>query len=227
MIPSPCQMVIRRDPECEEMRDTMEFRLTYEGVLLSTGNKSRPKHVHDLRRRWHPQLRRLFDIHPAFASLNPRFGEDADEPRSRELDIIRKDYARVIDKFERWDYKFFPLATKSLRILCSVNILFLRSLNPGGVIQSRGDIDNKIATVFDSLQVPKNKEELGGYLTPRDDESPFFCLLGEDNLINHATVEADALLEPTSADAGDNDARLVITVRLSPYGATWGNLGFG
>jgi hypothetical protein len=32
---------------------------------------------------------------------------------------------------------------------------------------------------------------------------------------NHAVVEADALLQPTSADAGDNDTRLVITVRLS------------
>ena len=39
----------------------MEFRLTYEGELISRGP---PPHVHAIRKKFHKQLKRLWDEHP-------------------------------------------------------------------------------------------------------------------------------------------------------------------
>ena len=39
------------------------------------------------------------------------------------------------------------------------------------------------------------------------------------------TVEADTLLQPTSSTAGQQDARLVISVTLTPYQSILGNMG--
>jgi len=113
-----------------------------------------------------------------------------------------------------------------MSLLCSVHILFLRPDVPGGVIRS-GDIDNRMKTIFDALRMPSGKDELGGYDTPSKGEDPFFCLLEDDSLISQASIETDTLLQPTGPDWEANDARLVLTVRLSPYRVTWGNIGFG
>jgi hypothetical protein len=53
----------------------MEFRLTYEGILLgSSSGNPRGKHKHEVRRVFHKQLRRFWDIHPYLreASLSHR-----------------------------------------------------------------------------------------------------------------------------------------------------------
>jgi len=41
------------------------------------------------------------------------------------------------------------------------------------------------------------------------------------------SVETDTLLEPTSPNAGDNDARLVIAIKLKPVDVGWDNISFG
>jgi len=201
----------------------MEFRLTYEGILLgaSRNNNTRAKHKHEIRKKFHPQLKILYDIHPAFEYYRvPR--EEKDE---RIIGEIKKRFDNMINEFERYGYYFFPIATRRLSLLCSVSILFLRPDVPGGVIQS-GDIDNRMKTIFDALKVPKTKEELGGYDTPGEDEKPFFCLLEDDSLISHAAVQTDTLLQPTGVSDARNDARLVLTVRLSPYRVSFQNLVF-
>ena len=81
-------------------------------------------------------------------------------------------------------------------------------------------------TIFDALRIPSGKSELGGYNTPQNGENPFFCLLEDDSLISHASIETDTLLQPTGNDSDNNDARLVVTVRLSPYQRILGNMGF-
>ena len=41
----------------------MEFRLTYEGKLLGASRRdTRAKHKHDIRRKFHPQLKRLWEF---------------------------------------------------------------------------------------------------------------------------------------------------------------------
>jgi hypothetical protein len=97
---------------------------------------------------------------------------------------------------------------------------------PGEVMAS-GDIDNRLKTIFDALRMPATKEELGGYGTPAEDKTPFYCLLSDDKLISRVSVETDTLLQPTSPEAGNNDARLVIAIKLRPVDVGWDNISFG
>jgi hypothetical protein len=238
VIGRPERIVLKRDPDCETETDGMEFRLTYEGILLGASkNNTRARHKHEIRKIFHRQLRRLWEEHPAFEvyhyhetdghplnKLNvggalPKYS-DYVNARTKEL------YQNMLQQFERCGYKFFPLATRKLSLRCAVHILFLRPDLPGGAIRS-GDIDNRMKTVFDALRLPTSKEELDGYETPEEGEEPFFCLLEDDSLIGHAAIETDTLLQPTSGEWQVNDARLIITVRLWPYRTTFDNLVFG
>jgi hypothetical protein len=123
-------------------------------------------------------------------------------------------------------YRFIPLVRRELSLICSIRVLFLRPDQPGDVLRS-GDIDNRLKTLFDALRLPKNKDELGGYDAPGVDENPFFCLLEDDSLITDVSVETDLLLAPIRDQFSDNDARLVISVKLRPYDVNPGNVNFG
>jgi hypothetical protein len=143
------------------------------------------------------------------------------------LDLVyRKDwYEEQIKKYERGRYKFYPISTREAAVSCSIDILFLRPDAPGAILRS-GDIDNRLKTIFDALRMPRDNSELGGYGAPDFDEEPFFCLLEDDSLINRVAIETDTVLQPTGAAWDVNDARLVVAVRLWPYRATYGNIGF-
>jgi hypothetical protein len=64
--------------------------------------------------------------------------------------------------------------------------------------------------------MPTDKDELGGYDNPSDDEDPFFCLLQDDKLITKVAVDTDFMLQPVNQKFNDNDVRLVITVNVQP-----------
>jgi len=135
--------------------------------------------------------------------------------------------AQLSQKFSMFGYRFVPLATRNLELLCSIEILFLRQGEPGGLINRIGDVDNRLKTIFDALCIPRNAGQLGPYTTPESNEDPFFCLLEDDSLITKASVETDTLLQPTSDPPNPNDVRLVITVRLRPGRVNSENVGFG
>jgi hypothetical protein len=202
----------------------MEFRLTYEGPLYAASNSGskRAKHKHEIRRVFHKQLQKFWADHPFLRQaivVDPQYG--ARDPTTRKL---LKD--ELADKYERCGYSFVPLVTPDLSVSCRVDILCLRPERPGQILQS-GDLDNRIKTLFDSLRLPENKEELGGYTVLQEDEKPFFCLLSDDRLINHVSLETDLLLSPTSDDADRNDVRLIIRVELRPEVIGWHNINFG
>jgi hypothetical protein len=194
----------------------MDFRLTYEGILKGASrHNQRPAHKHDIRRIFHRQLKRLFEIHPAFESLKQPHPDGGGDLK----------YERVIMENENFGFRFFPLATRALSLRCTVRILFLRPDMPGAVIAS-GDIDNRIKTIFDALRLPHSGAELGGHV-PQDGEDPFYCLLEDDSLIDRAEIETDTLLEPVSTQPNRNDARIVLTITLRPIRVTFENIGFG
>jgi hypothetical protein len=212
--------VLRSDPDLPEAI-AMEFRLTYEGELLaaSKGNTRAP-HKHEIRKKFHRQLLRLWQTHPylkdAFQS-HPFTGRVQPEKRL---------FIHLAEQYFRLGYAFVPLVTPELCLICRVNILFLRPSMPGELMQS-GDLDNRLKTIFDALRMPDNKDELGGHNTPGPDENPFCVLMTDDKLISHVSIETDTLLEPTGPNANANDARLVIAVHLHPYNQGWHNINFG
>lgn len=211
MIGRPERIVLARDPDYDPADAAMQFRLTYEGELLGASrSNTRAGHKHAIRRAFHRQLRRLWQVHPAFEGSRP----DPDYKGSVD-EWFKHSQAAVIENYERAGFRFYPLATRQLSLLCGIDILFLRPDTPGSVIAS-GDIDNRLKTIFDALRMPRDRAEAGG-CSPSGDEDPFFCLLEDDSLISSASVETDTLLQPTGSEWDRNDARLVITARLTPY----------
>jgi hypothetical protein len=222
---------IVNDPRVDWEEDTLEFRLTYQGALLSETTRSgevrraRADHKHAIRKKFHPQLKRLWESHPF---LRPWWGATP-QPGKQIFGRPKPEYSieGLASRFERFGYRFVPLVTQDLELLCSVEVLFLRAGDPGGIIVNRkGDIDNRLKTIFDALTMPTERNQVGDYTTPDNSENPFFCLLEDDSLITKASVETDILLDATSDPPDPSDARLIITVRLKPGRVHWANIGF-
>lgn len=203
----------------------MQFHLTYEGLLLGSGRDDpRVDHKHEIRQVFHRQLRKLWDstwlneqkhgVYAGYEHISP--------------DIPLRD--GLAERFKRGNYRFVPLVRETEALICSIDILFLRPDVPGSLIKS-ADIDSRLKTLFDAFKMPVDSAQLGKYQQPSEDENPFYCLLEDDKLITHVSVETDMLLEPTPAAIGKNalknDARIVVDVKIRPYRVTWGNIGFG
>lgn len=263
---SPVTAILRSEPDYPpDSPSIMEFRLTYEGLLL--GDKHpRPEHKQAVRREFHSQLAKLWKIHPALRrqraactiqmpELDPHMMGYEDYTRDCMTGYVRQrvlsskrgsvsfprpvgrgwfnirglsltDY--LADKFTVGNFNCVPLVRGELSLVTSIHVLFLRPAHPGAVLINSGDIDGRIKTLFDALQVPKPGQLKSGE-TPSDDEKPFFCLVEDDSLITHVAVETDTLLQP-SGKAGnhpDNDCRLVLTVKIHAYEQHPGNEGIG
>ena len=219
--------MLRSDPDHDLGEAVMEFRLTYAGPLYGASKtKTRADHKHEIRCHFHPQLRRLWEVTPHLRNaraVDP--GGGYIHPAALEMAAqLRVDW--LASQFQRNGYRFVPLVTEELSLLCSVSILFLRPDAPGSLIQS-GDIDNRLKTLFDALRIVGSAQELGKYQEPAEDQTPFFCLLEDDSLITRVSVETDTLLEPVSDPPDPDDARLIITVNLRPAVRNWANGLFG
>lgn len=239
MIGRPCRPDVRvlKQGLSDPLGDYVEFKLTYEGQLLGASrSSSRAEHKHEIRRVFHRQLRELWKVYPYLNVGMEQFNyneafDDAFQAgkEGREMRKWPTLLEWLAQNYTRCGYRFVPLLTKNMSASCSVKILFLRTDFPGAILRS-GDIDNRLKTLFDALRMVNSVDELGGYRTPGYGEDPFFCLLEDDSLIDHLSVETDTLLQPISPDRDldVNDARLVISVRLRPtHGLNRINMRFG
>jgi hypothetical protein len=100
------------------------------------------------------------------------------------------------------------------------NITILRPEPPGAIITQSGDIDNRLKTLFDGLKIPTIGELPSGD-GPMSGETPFYCLLEDDNLITRISVTTERLLEPSKDTAY---VELLIRVKTKPTRVTLGNL---
>ena len=223
--PYPHKRTIAADPDPETGGASMDFRLTYEGQLFSSGNKPKPDHVHAIRQCFHKQLRHFWDLHPALLKWPPKndppsFG-GRPIPEGFRWESRRDELAY---NYTRIGYHFAPLVTEDMLLWCGLEILFLRQDGP---ILQTGDIDGRLKTLFDALAMPRHAEQLRGNETPAEGENPFYCLLEDDSLVSHVSVETDILLQPTGPIMDKHDARLVITIRIKPNAVMLANLHFG
>jgi hypothetical protein len=189
----------------------MEFRLTYQGPLLSDRDdvkKSRLIHKHEIRRTFHKQLANLWEVNQKLnsyqrAKLQWPTPEGGIEVASR-LEHLAKN-------FYQHGVQWVPLVNEVWGVACSLDILFLRREPKGGIVQG-GDLDNRIKLLFDSLRIPKGNEvpdPFDANLEPR----PFFCLLSDDQLITEFRVNADRLLVPPQSESSGAEVHLVIEVK--------------
>jgi hypothetical protein len=182
----------------------MEFRLIYGGILLGASrDNTRSKHKDEIRTVLHAQLKHLWQTSPAL-----REWVRGDVP------LRAQDY--LAEKYQRDGISFIPLVTEGLGAGVKLDILMLRPDQPGMTLMQSGDIDNRLKTVFDALRIPL----VGEHCVPNG-EKRIFCLLANDNMVNHVSLTTDLFLGETNV----NEVRLIITVTIWPITSTMENMG--
>jgi hypothetical protein len=216
----------------------MKFTLTYEGELPSSGNKPKNDAKWRIRRHFCPQLKDLWENHPAllFVEDNRNFPMTAGLFMQRHHEAPKRpitppqgvyaagdatggmiDLCEPIDKF---GLAFKPLVRNRFLLHCGLKVLFLRRESPGGIYNA-GDIDGRVKTLLDALAMPQHREQM---VSDPDAPSPFLCLLEDDSLISGLNIETERLL------GGDNMptdyAKLTIEVDVRVKQATMYNQSF-
>lgn len=176
----------------------MEFRLVYQGPLAANGSV---RDKHNLRKSLHPQLATLWQQVP-LSEMRPFL---LGPPQTPGHDVVPASLGwapaappSVIVPLDA--FTFSPLVSTRLRLVCHLDILFLRPEQPGSIITTGGDIDNRLKTLLDALRIPKTSSELPPGASPAPDETPFFCLLEDDALVTQIRVTTDRLLAPVQHD---------------------------
>ncbi len=158
----------------------MRFRLFYQGPLRGNGSTAEKQ---TLRRAFLPQLRTLWQQNPL-----------ADFGKQVNLDPARMpSLAKKVGPFT-----CLPLVQQAIELVAAIEIVLLRPEEPGRIITQGGDIDNRLKTLLDSLQMPKENQIPAGD-APGADEDPFYCLLEDDNLVTELSVITDRLLRPVAS----------------------------
>lgn len=209
----------------------MRLRLVYSGPLAATQGSSEPPRraalKHDIRRCFHAQLRWHWRTN-AFLSQAEAHPRDYDLPPEVAGEKGRMALVDAIAlRHQQWGYNFVPLVRRGWKVMCELNILLLRH-DPPGALVSAGDVDNRVKTLIDALTVPQQQNQMVGNEVPRDDETPFFCLLEDDVLVSRLDVETDRLLVPPKGSRPEHqqEVQAVVTATVRPYVATVFNLGF-
>lgn len=219
----------------------MRITLTYTGELIGKQKDPLPdrpdktaKHVHEIRKKFHAQLKEHWGTNPFLNSYEsfpkstylehsapdgvPRI---ATNPEERKL--LRE---FIPDSHKIGNYRFLPLVRSEWKLHCELDILFLRKNPPGSLIQA-GDIDNRIKTLLDALRMAQTPQELGQDLNPEVDANPFYCLLEDDQLVSRLNVETDRLLEIEEEGLSkDRWVKLVVRAQIKPIETTTFNLSF-
>ena len=199
----------------------MKFRLTYSGLLQSSGNdnkQAKASHKHDVRLAFHPQLMHLWEITPFLKKGRSSYngntwagvGVSAEPPhRKQELE----------SKFPINTWRFIPLVTQAMDFYCSLDVLFLRNGSRKALV-NQGDLDGRLKTLLDALSIPDSNQGYANLTPSKASHNPMYVLLENDKQVTKISVEADTLLEPLDPSKPDayevNAVRLIITVNLSP-----------
>lgn len=200
----------------------LEFRLRYEGPLRATQNDPLPgssqttKHhqlKHDIRRVFHCQLRDQWRRDPTLHENQSSAGT----PKPYHINTLAE-----ANQIAPW--KFVPLVTEELELICGIDLLILRKDHRKGRLFGRtGDIDNRVKTILDALRMPNAHD---GYhsLIVQDGEDPFFCLLEDDKLVTNLSVESGDLLNaPNDSDLAYAVVSVKVTIR--PEKLMFNNIG--
>lgn len=193
-------------PDTEE--GILEFRLSYDGPLLSGQSKAASHEKNRMRKYFHFQLRELWNQDK---NLKEYSRVSVGEPRGKQS------YLEMIgDRYAIAGTKYVPLITKASGFWCSLNILFLRRDVPGNLIGNCGDLDNRLKVLFDGLRRAEPNDNVPIETDP--DFIPTYCLLEDDKLITSLSVTSDRLLNPIKfGEEGVGDIKLVIHVQTSSF----------
>jgi hypothetical protein len=201
----------------------VEFTLYYRGPLkATTKSNTRIREKHDLRQKFHEQLKELWkqkplSEYPEFLEHDKRIATGMGEDEHGQYG----DYEDITLLRQVGEFQFVPTVSSDLNMVADLTITLLRPEEPGSIITEGGDIDNRLKTLLDSLKVPK-VAEIPTNESRSEDESRFFCLVEDDNLITSLDIKTDRLLDSSAAPS---DVILLIHVRTRVLRGNLANLG--
>ncbi|HEX3431654.1 MAG TPA: hypothetical protein VHT03_12290 [Rhizomicrobium sp.] len=184
----------------------MKFTLIYDGDLPSSGNRPKPIEASNIRNHFHDQLRDLWDSHVVLrklartARVHEGYGEDiAATNRNTKWDYrgpippVRRGYIDLCAPIfvPSANTSFVPLIRNSLHLASALEITFLRHEEPFALMKNGGDLDGRLATLFDALQMPNPKHE---YVGSQPTENPLYTVLEDDALISDFSIRSGRLL---------------------------------
>ncbi len=197
----------------------MKFTQTYDGELSANGDKSKKWAI---RQELHPQLGELWSTHPTLIHAQ----EHRYWPSGRESTISHRHHSEdtqdtvsapppyphidLCEPILKKGRKFVPLVRESFSLRCGLKVHFLRKESPGKVYQG-GDIDNRLKTLFDALQVP----DAGQIIDDPISSDPVFCLLENDRLITSIDVSTHRLLSRPNGSVHDVRLTVEVDVRVT------------
>jgi hypothetical protein len=195
----------------------MEFHLVYAGDLLKASGAAskRAWEKHCIRRYFHGQLKRLWETHLALKYYADKTVEWEHKPPERFLDSLAKNH-------ERGGIGFIPIATEANGLVLSLDVLLLRPEGPGQILDSAGDIDNRMKVLIDALRIPREQSEMKRREGDDPDPNPMYCLMTDDKLITVLKVKTDRLLFTTGNS--EQEACVVVrveTAQIDPFGSPW------
>jgi len=200
----------------------MEFTLFYRGPLRakSQGNLVNKQQI---RAAFHKQLQVLWQ-QPPLDSVRFRLRTDGTNATQ-----FAKKYPH-----KQGTFTFAAIVWESMKLVADLDITFLRPGKPGRIIGDGGDIDNRLKTLFDALQIPTEEsgilQHLPPGMTPEIDpvfagmipnkiDPVFHCVLEDDSLISSVSVKTDHLLLP----ANPREVVLIIRIRTRALEVTEGS----
>ena len=208
----------------------MEFTLYYKGEIRPSGNKKSKKiraHKHEIRAKLHEQLKELWEQQPPlsdvqhYLNLPSGLAEEYQYAKHYPADEVVR---QLPDEGRPPQATFAAVVWKSAKVLADLDITFLRPEEPGGIVATGGDIDNRLKTLLDALRIPKitlNENELPDDVTIDSLPDPFHCLLEDDSLVSSLSVRPARLLE---TGARRYEALVLIRVRTKLAPVTQANL---
>jgi hypothetical protein len=184
----------------------VEFTLRYKGPLVADGS---PIEKHRIRQALHPQLANLWKQHPLLsdAATVLLVGNDG----GKFVKATRVEWISL--NHRRGQFRFVPLVSGDLNLVCNLDIQFLRREPPGALVRHGGDIDNRLKTLFDAMRVPDEAQV--SKAAPQPGEQPFYCLLEDDALITGFCVTTQRLLDQLGDDENPKNVALNINVKVS------------
>lgn len=212
--------------------DLMRFYLVYRGPLSATQAKSKKRaEIKAIREQLQPQLKTLWETHPALIRLrwtarvpdnDTYVMESGDSPLYEHMhrppgllaSILQAGFVDLTAPIERHGKRFIPLVRKSLDLTCAIHVLFLRQEDPGSLVKQAGDLDNRIKTLFDALEMPS--ADASPEQVP--DGNPVYCLMENDTLVSGFDVDSERLLLPDSAYPNEVHLVMEVTIRVTRVG---------
>jgi hypothetical protein len=187
--------------------DEVNFRLTYDGPLKAASQSdTRRVEKHAIRRVFARQLNELY--------------------KTRDAEFLAAEWdAEPPLPVKRGPFLCVALVREKLNLVCDLDILFLRRENPGQLISSGGDLDNRVKVLFDAFRIPQDDNEVRG-LEPTEEGRVLLCLVEDDKLITGFRVTTDRLLESASSEVERNNVRLIINVEVKATKLTTENMAY-